>query len=58
MQLRVSVADLQMGQSQINSTVFGIDATVIEIDGRVFKMEQNGRIFLNLFTVISLHVED
>ena len=43
-QLSVSVAELQTGQSQINSTVLGIDATVIEIDGRVFKMEQNGKI--------------
>ena len=48
-QLSVSVAELQTGQSQINSTVVGIDATVTEIDERVIKMEQNGKIIHNSF---------
>ena len=55
-QLSVSVAELQTGQSQINYTVLGIDATVIEIDRRVFKMEQNGKIIHSLIPVISLNV--
>ena len=55
-QLSASVADLQTGQSEINSTVLDIDATVTEIDGRVFKMEQNGKIVLNSFAVTSCSV--
>ena len=53
-QLSVSVAELQTGQSQINSTVVGIDATVTEIDERVIKMEQNGKIIPNLFPVMEI----
>ena len=55
-QLSASVADLQTGQSEINSTVVGFDTTVMEIDGRVFKMEQNGKTVLNSFLHLELNV--
>ena len=58
MQLSVSVAELQTGQSQINSTVVGIDATVTEIDERVIKMEQNGKIIPNLFPVMEIEPQE
>ena len=58
MQLSVSVAELQKGQSQINSTVVGIDATVTEIDERVIKMEQNGKIIHNLFPVMEIEPQE